>query len=68
MAQIIFETFNAQGLYISDSSLLIPIANGKFSAIGLDLGADTISFYPVYDGHTIKDAIIKYNFGENALT
>jgi actin len=68
LAQILFETFIFNKIYICNTSILNISAAGKFSSISIDFGFDTIRICPVLDSIVIKDAIIKYNYGGNDLT
>ena len=68
LAQMLFETFCFNKIYICNPSNLNLFAAGKFSGISIDLGFDTIRICPILDSKVIKDAIIKYNYGGNDLT
>ena len=68
LAQMLFETFCFNKIYICNPSILNLFAAGKFSGISIDLGFETIRICPFLDSEVIKDAIIKYNYGGNDLT
>ena len=68
LAQMLFETFNFNKIYICNPSILNLYASGKFNGISIDLGFDTIRICPILESIAIKDAIIKYNYGGNDLT
>ena len=51
MAQIMFESFNAQGIYIALQPFLPIYAAGKFSGMVVELGEDLSQFVPIFDGY-----------------
>lgn len=55
-AEILFETFNIQGLYFAIQPSLPIYAIGKFTGIVLDLGDGLNSFCPMVEGFIISDA------------
>ena len=67
MAEIMFETFNVSGLYISDAPTLCLYSAGKFHGIVVDSG-DTTQIVPIWDGYSILPGINRFNFGGKNIT
>ena len=68
LAQIIFENFNAQGLYIALESLLSLFSAGKDTGISVDIGDGISHFVPIYYGCSIPHAMIRINLAGRDLT
>jgi actin-related protein len=68
MAQIIFEKLNADSLYIATSSTLALYANGKTTGLVVDIGYETTSCVPIYEGFVLNHAINKVEMGGEDLT
>ena len=68
LAQIMFENFNVQGLYIALESLLPLFSVGKDTGISVDIGDGISTFVPVYYGYSLPHAIIRSNLGGRILT
>ena len=68
IAQIIFETFNAPGLYISNSAVLSLYSVGKYNGIVIDSGGDFTHFVPIYDCFGMPHAYIQENYAGRDLT
>jgi actin-related protein len=68
IAQIMFETFNAPGLYIAKSTVLALLGYGKFNGISIDLGEDITHFVPIYDFFCLSHAYIYENLGGKDLS
>ena len=68
LAQIMFENFNIQGLYIALESLLSLFNAGKDTGISVDIGDGISSFVPIYYGCSLPHAIIRSNLAGRILT
>ena len=68
MSQIIFETFNAPGLYISITSILSLYAAGNLDGTVVDLGDGVTNCLSVFDGSSLPYSIIRLDFGGRDLT
>ena len=68
MAQIIFEVFNAPGLYIGLTSILPLLANGKFDGTVVDLGDGVSNCISIFEGYSLPYSIIRLDFGGRDLT
>lgn len=68
IGEIMFETFNACGLYIEKPGVLSLYAAGKFNGIAVDLGGAVSQFIPIYDGYAISEGVIRLDFGGKDLT
>ena len=65
--QIMFETFNVPGLYISNNGVLTLYSAGKSTGMTIDLGYSLSHFMPI-DGFPIKNAYIWSDFAGKELT
>ena len=63
MAEIMFETFKVNGLYIANPGELNMYSAGIYTGISVDLGDGVSKFIPVFDGHSAPNAIILNNCG-----
>ena len=68
LAQIMFENFNVQGLYIALESVLALFGAGKDTGISVDLGDGISHFVPIYYGCCLPHAMIRINLGGKDLT
>ena len=68
LAQIMFENFNVQGLYIELESLLSLFSAGKDTGISVDLGDGISHFVPIYYGCSLPHAIKRINLAGRDLT
>lgn len=68
MAEVLFEKLNIDSLYITNSSTLALYANGRTTGIVIDVGFETTSCVPIYEGFVLNHAIIKMDIGGNDLT
>ena len=68
LAQIMFENFNIQGLYIALESLLSLFNAGKDTGISVDIGDGISSFVPIYYGCSLPHAIKRSNLAGRILT
>jgi len=68
IAQIMFETFKASALFIPNSCILALYSAGKYNGIVVDSGDGVTQCVPVFDGFSIKQAIIHLDLGGRDLT
>ena len=68
MAQIMFENFCVPSLIIANSAVLSLYSIGKFTGISADLGDSLSQIVPIFDGHSISHASIKFALSGNDLT
>jgi len=68
MAEILFEKLNVEQLYITNSSTLALYANGKTTGVVIDIGYQTTSFVPIYEGLVLNHAVSKVDMGGEDLT
>jgi actin-related protein len=59
MAQIMFETFNVQGLYIAIQAVLSLYSAGKFTGIVCDSGDGVTHMVPIYDGYSLPHCVLR---------
>ena len=68
MAQIMCETFNVHGLYISIQAVLSLYSAGKFTGIVTDTGDGVTHFVPIFDGYSLPHAFIRLDLAGRDLT
>lgn len=68
ITQIMFETFNAPGLYIAFSPLLSLFSAGRFTGIVFESGEGVTQIVPNLDGFPINNGLIRLDFGGKDLT
>jgi actin-related protein len=68
MTQIMFETFNTQGIYISIQAVLSLYSAGKTTGIVLDSGDGVSHFVPIYEGYSFPHAVGRINLAGRDLT
>ncbi|MFX1255342.1 MAG: actin, cytoplasmic 2 [Promethearchaeota archaeon] len=68
MGEILFETFNVPGLYISNQAVLALYASGRTTGLVLDIGADVTSIVPIYEGFPITHAIDRIDLAGRDVT
>ena len=61
MAEIMFETFNVPGLYISIQAVLSLYSAGKVTGIVLDSGDGVTHFVPIFESYSLPHAILRYD-------
>ena len=67
MAQVLFEKLNIESLYITNTSTLSLYANGKTTGIVVDIGFQTTSCVPIYEGFVLNHAVGKAEMGGKEL-
>ena len=68
MTQIMFETFNVPGLYISSQATLAIYASARGTGTVVDLGHGVGCVVPIYEGYPLPHAIIKTDIAGSYLT
>jgi actin beta/gamma 1 len=68
MAQIMFETFNVPGLYISIQAVLSLYSAGKVIGIVLDSGDGVTHFVPIFESYSLPHAILRFDCAGRDLT
>jgi actin-related protein len=68
MAEILFEHLNVDCLYITNTSTLALYANGKTTGIVVDIGYQTTSCVPIYEGFVLNHAVGKVDMGGSDIT
>ncbi|KAG4302349.1 hypothetical protein PCANB_001326 [Pneumocystis canis] len=66
--EIVFEKFGSPAFYLAKNAVCASFANGKSTALILDVGAQVASVTPIYDGLVLKRGVIKQNLAGNYLT
>ena len=68
MTQIMFETFNVPGFYVSIASVLSLYSSGRFTGIVVDSGDGVSSTVPVYEGYSLSPGIEHLDLAGRDLT
>ena len=68
MAQIMFETFNVPGLYISIQAVLSLYSAGKYTGLVLDSGDGVTHAVPIFEGYCLPHAILRLDIAGRDLT
>ena len=68
MAQIMFETFNVQGLCIQFPTFLSLLGAGKFTGTVLDLGEGITQCNAIFDGYIVPNTLEILDFAGKDLT
>ena len=68
MAEILFDNLGVESLYITNNSTLALYANGKTTGTVVDIGYQTTSFVPIYEGFVLNHAVTKVDTGGKDLT
>jgi len=68
MAQIMFETFNVQGLYIAIQAVLSLYSAGKFTGIVCDSGDGVTHMVPIYDGYSLPHCVLRMDLAGRDIT
>jgi actin-related protein len=68
MAEILFEHLHVEQLYITNTSTLALYANGKTTGVVVDIGYQTTSCVPIYEGFVLNHAVSKVEIGGADLT
>uniref|UniRef100_A0A0G4IEM5 Actin-related protein 4 n=1 Tax=Chromera velia CCMP2878 TaxID=1169474 RepID=A0A0G4IEM5_9ALVE len=54
MAEVMFEKFSPPALFLAKQAVLTGFANGRSSALILDIGASQTTCTPIYDGYALQ--------------
>jgi actin-related protein len=68
MAEVLFDKLGVESLYIINTSNLALYANGKTTGTVVDIGYQTTSFVPIYEGFVLHHAVTKFDTGGKDLT
>jgi len=68
MTQIMFETFKSPAVYVANHAVLSLYASGDTTGIVLHSGEGVTDAVPIYDGHTLREAIKRCYVGGRGLT
>ncbi|KTW26481.1 hypothetical protein T552_02962 [Pneumocystis carinii B80] len=66
--EIVFEKFGSPAFYLAKNAVCASFANGKSTALILDVGAQVASVTPIYDGLVLKRGVMKQNIAGNYLS
>lgn len=68
LAQIMFEDFNASGLYFEKQPILSLYHNGKFTGFAIDSGEGLTQFTPIWEGYSLSQGFKKLDLGGEDVT
>ena len=68
MAQVMFETFNAQGMYVQVQAVLSLYSAGRTTGVVLDAGDGVSHTVPVYEGYQMPHAVGRMDVAGRDLT
>lgn len=66
-AQLMFETFNVPGMYLSVQAVLSLYATGKTTGVMMDIGHGSTHYVPIYEGYAFPHTILKTSLGGKDL-
>ncbi len=68
MAELMFETFNVPGMYISMQAVLSLYSSGRTTGIVVDSGDGVTHVVPVFEGFSLSHAISRIDIGGRDIT
>ncbi|XP_069112430.1 actin, cytoplasmic 1-like isoform X2 [Argopecten irradians] len=68
MAQVMFEKFQPQGMFVFSPNVLSHYANGRVSALLLESGFEVTSVVCIYEGRKIAQSMFRSDIGGNDVT
>lgn len=68
MAELMFEYFRVDNLYIALQFVLALYASGRTTGVSCDIGEGTTSIAPIVEGYPISEAIRKAKLGGKDIT
>jgi len=68
MTQLMFDTFNVNGLHVAIQAVLSLYANGRTTGLVCDSGDGVTHTVPVFEGHSIPHAVMKNFVAGRAIT
>lgn len=68
LTQILFDTFNVQGLYVANTAVLSLYSAGKFTGVVVEIGDGVAHIVPVFDGYALPHSILRINLAGRDLT
>ena len=66
--QIMFETFDSPAMYLIIGAVLSMYASGRKTGIGLESGYGATHAVPIYGGHALPHAILRFDLAGHDLT